>query len=71
MAEFGGYSANLGASSGDAASTGGNVTTENHNVAAAGVRADTGVVHWAVAVVVVALIVLGIGRGYLRNARIA
>lgn len=66
------YSASLGDAPGNGtlASTGGTVSTENHNVAASG-GGDRAALHYAVAVIVLGLLVLAIGRGYLRNARIA
>lgn len=48
-----------------------NPSTENKNQAVADAKTSPTVVHEAVAVVVIAIILLLIGRGYLRNARIA
>lgn len=66
------YSASLGdvPGSGTLASTGPTTSTENHNVAA-NAGGDRSALHLAVGVVVVGLILLMAGRGYLRNARIA
>lgn len=66
-----GYSAALSLGAGDPASTTPNVTTENHNVGVADARADKTTLHVAIAIVVVAVVFLAVGRGYLRNARIA
>lgn len=69
---MGGYTASLGAAlgSGALASTSDTTATVNHNVAA-NAGGDKTALHFAVAAVVVGLLLLGIGRGYLRNARIA
>lgn len=66
------YSASLGdvPGNGTLASTGGTVSTENHNVAA-NAGGDKAALHYAVAVIVLGLVILLVGRGYLRNARIA
>lgn len=47
-----------------------NVTTDNVNSVATGVTSKGNVVHGAVAVVATAVIVLVVGRGYLRNAKL-
>lgn len=52
-------------------SVAGNVTTENREVVANGMKADTHIVHTAVGVIVASIIILAFGRGYLRNARIS
>lgn len=68
----GGYTAALSPmSSGAPASTGGNITTDKSDVVARGARADRSTLHIAIGVVVLAVVVLSVGRGYLRNARIA
>ena len=66
------YKADLNSYMGSAplASQGDTTHTQNQNVTQ-GSGGDKTVLHIAVAVVVVAIIVLLIGRGYLRNARIA
>lgn len=66
------YSASLGDAlgSGALASTGDTTATVNHNVAASA-GGDKSALHFAIAAVVVGLLLLGVGRGYLRNARIA
>lgn len=66
------YSASLGDAlgSGALASTGDTTATVNHNVAASA-GGDKTALHYAVATVVVGVLLLAIGRGYLRNARIA
>lgn len=66
------YSASLGDAlgAGNLASTGDTAHTVNHNVAASA-GGDKSALHFAIAAVVVGLLVLAIGRGYLRNARIA
>lgn len=66
------YSASLGDAlgAGNLASTSDTTATVNHNVAATA-GGDKTALHFAIAAVVVGLLVLAIGRGYLRNARIA
>lgn len=72
MSMMGGYSpALMFGGSGTPASVGPNVTTEHVNKAVADAQGDKTTVHISVAVVVLAVIVLSVGRGYLRNARIA
>lgn len=66
-----GYSAALSLGAGDPASTAPNVTNQNHNVGVADARADKSTLHWAIAIVVLGVVILSVGRGYLRNARIA
>ena len=70
----GGYSPVLGGSaarSGQLASTTPTTVSRHVNAVPASAGSDTLIVHLALAVVVVAVIILMIGRGYLRNARIA
>jgi hydrogenase-4 membrane subunit HyfE len=66
------YSASLGdvPGAGALASTAPTTSTQNHNVAA-NAGGDRSALHFAVGVVVLGLLVLLVGRGYLRNARIA
>lgn len=67
-----GYSAALtSATSGPPASTAPNVTNQHQNVGVADARADRTTLYWAIAVVVLGVVILSVGRGYLRNARIA
>lgn len=65
------YSASLGdvPGSGALASTAPTVTTQHKN-SAANAGGDTKALHLAIGVIVFALLVLLIGRGYLRNARV-
>lgn len=73
MSMGGGYSPSLaGAFTGGApASVGGNVTTENRNAVAAGAATSSGTLHVGIGVIVAAIVILALGRGWLRNARIA
>jgi hypothetical protein len=65
------YSAALGnvAGGGVLASNGDTTATVNHNVTA-NAGGDKSALHLAIAVVVVGIVLLLIGRGVLRNARI-
>lgn len=62
---------NFGGGGGAPASTGGNVTTENRNKVADTAKTSPKVLHLAIGVVVVGILILGAGRGWLRNARVA
>lgn len=69
MAGIAPYQASLQAG-GFTASSAPNTTTHNVNVASSTAAAPNGVLHMAVAAVVVGIIILAIGRGWLSNARI-
>jgi hypothetical protein len=68
-----GYSPSIGGSfqGGAPASSGGNVTTENREVVSNQARTSSSVLHIAIGAIVVAVLILAFGRGFLRNARIA
>lgn len=73
MSMLGGYTASLGGSpagGGTMASQQDTPHTQNQNVTA-NAGGDKRALHYAIAVVIAGLVVLLIGRGYLRNAKIA
>lgn len=71
---FSGYTPSLAAlsgASGPLASTGETLSTKHRDEVATSANSNVHIVHGALAVIVAGVVILAIGRGYLRNARIA